>query len=495
LALKNSDPSAFLLLKIGRCTTVVPMPPLYQSSEKFSPIVYFIGLTAALAGLLFGLDVGVISGAEGFIQKSFSVSNSVIEAIVSSLLWGAVFGTLISGLLSNRFGRRGAILFSGLIFVVGSLVCSLAPNAPTLIFSRFFLGIAVGVASFTAPLYLSEISPQRIRGSMISMYQLMITIGIVLAFLSNTWLAKYATIHGVTGGHWRVMLGIISIPAAVMFLGVIFLPESPRWLFLKGFKDRAVGVFERMHLPNDEINREVFAIEESLRVKQNGFQMLRDNRNFRRAIGLGIGLQLVQQLTGINVIMYYAPRIFNIAGFTTTEQQLWGTVIVGITNVLATFIAIAFVDRLGRKPIMYAGFVVMGTAMISVGILFKMNLEQSPSLGTWAIVSLLIFIIGFAMSAGPIIWVLCAEIFPLSGRDLGVTFSTATNWIVNAIVGGTFLTLLGTLGNGNTFLLYGGMNALFVLFFLLFVPETKGVSLEQIETNLLAGKPLRQIGR
>ena len=220
-----------------------------------------------------------------------------------------------------------------------------------------------------------------------------------------------------------------------------------------------------------------------------------DNPNFRRAIGLGIGLQVIQQLTGINVIMYYAPRIFKIAGFSSTEHQLWGTVIVGVTNVLATFIAIAFVDKLGRKPIMYAGFAVMGAAMVTVGLLFNMDLEKSPALGIWAIGALLLFIVGFAMSAGPIIWVLCAEIFPLSGRDLGVTFSTATNWIVNAIVGGTFLTLLGTLGNGNTFMLYGALNVLFVIFFLFFVPETKGVSLEKIESNLLSGKPLRRIGR
>lgn len=464
-------------------------------TQKLSPIVYFIGFTAALAGLLFGLDIGVISGAQGFLQKDFSISDHILEMIVSALLWGAVFGTLISGILSNKFGRRKTILISAVIFILGSIVCSMAPSAHVLMLARFFLGIAVGVASFTAPLYLSEISPQRVRGSMISMYQLMITIGIVLAFLSNTWLATYATIGGVTGGHWRLMLGIISIPAAIMFLGVIFLPESPRWLFLKGRKDQAISVFERMHLPSDDIQREVVEIEESLRVRQNGFTMLMENRNFRRAIGLGIGLQIIQQLTGINVVMYYAPRIFDIAGFSSTAHQLWGTVIVGVTNVLATFIAIAFVDRLGRKPIMYAGFAVMGVSMVTVGLLFNMDLEKSPVLGTWAIGALLLFIIGFAMSAGPIIWVLCAEIFPLSARDLGVTFSTATNWIVNAIVGQTFLTLLSNFGNGNTFLLYGGLNVLFVVFFLFFVPETKGVSLEKIEANLLAGKPLRKIGR
>lgn len=459
------------------------------------PVVYFIGLTGALAGLLFGLDVGVISGAQHFIEKDFGIGDSDIELIVSALLWGAVFGTLISGILSSHFGRRRTILVSAVIFVAGALCCAAAPDEHFLMAARFFLGIAVGVASFTAPLYLSEISPQTVRGSMISMYQLMITLGIVLAFLSNTWLASYATFGGVTGGHWRIMLGVIAIPAAVMFAGVLLLPESPRWLFLKGRKDDAVAVFKRMRLEDAEITAEIHEIEESAKIRQNGFQMLRDNANFRRVIGLGIGLQIIQQLTGINVVMYYAPKIFALAGFEDVTEQMWGTVIVGVTNVLATFIAIAFVDRLGRKPIMHAGFAVMGAALVTVGLLFNCDITKNPQLGYPAIAALLVFIVGFAMSAGPIVWVICSEIYPLAGRDLGVTFSTATNWITNAIVGMTFLSLISGIGGGNTFLLYGGMNALFIVFFVLFVPETKGVSLESIEQKLLGGARLRNIGR
>jgi len=468
-------------------------PPASPSKPKF--IVYFIGLTAALAGLLFGLDIGVISGAEQFIQKDFKISDEMIQLVVSALLWGAVIGTLLSGFLSKKFGRRKTILISAVIFVIGAVACAFSPSHEFLIAARFFLGIAVGVASFTAPLYLSEVSPRDVRGAMISMYQLMITIGIVLAFLSDTWLASYAVIDGQVGGHWRTMLGVIAIPAAIMFVGVCFLPESPRWLVLNGLHDHAKAVFKRMHLDDAETAAEMQEIQDSLKVKQSGWQLLRENPNFRRAIGLGVGLQIIQQLTGINVIMYYAPRIFELAGFGSTVEQMWGTVIVGVTNVLATFIAIAFVDRLGRKPIMYSGFVVMGVSMITVGILFNSGIEQNPSLGYPAIGALLLFIIGFAMSAGPIIWVICSEIYPLAGRDLGVTFSTATNWIANAIVGMTFLTLLNQLGGGNTFLLYGALNVAFIVYVLLLVPETKGVSLEKIEANLLAGKPLRKIGK
>ncbi|MEO8205607.1 MAG: sugar porter family MFS transporter [Chthoniobacterales bacterium] len=465
--------------------------PLSKASK---PIVYFIGLTAALAGLLFGLDVGVIAGAKPFLEAEFKMDDSTFEMVVSMLLWGAVFGTLISGFISHHFGRKKTILVSAVIFVLGSLACAYSPDEHFLIGARFFLGIAVGVASFTAPLYLSEISPQSVRGGLISMYQLMITIGIVVAFLSDTYFGTYAK---MSGGQWRYMLGIIAIPAAIMFVGVCFLPESPRWLFLKGLREKGIAVFKRMHLDDAEIAAEVQAIEDGLKVKQSGFGMFLTNPNFRRVLCLGVGLQVIQQLTGINVVMYYAPTIFKLAGFADATQQMWGTVIVGLTNVLATFIAIAFVDRLGRKPIMYAGFIVMGLAMVTVGTFFRIGIEKHPEFGYPAIFALLIFIVGFAMSAGPIIWVLCSEIYPLSGRDIGVTCSTATNWIVNAIVGGTFLTLINTMGGngGNTFLLYGGLNILFILFFLAFVPETKGVSLEGIEANLLSGKALRKIGR
>lgn len=458
-------------------------------------VVYFIGITAALAGLLFGLDVGVISGAQKFIQAEFKISDDVIGTVVAALLWGAVFGTLMSGILSNKFGRRRTMLISAIVFVAGSVLCAVSADEKLLIGARFLLGIAVGIASFTAPLYLSEVSPQKVRGALIAMYQLMITIGILLAFLSDTWLSTYATFGGVTGGHWRLMLGIIAIPAFLMFIGMLFLPESPRWLFLKGFKEQAIGVFRRMKLEEPEIEREVAEIEESLRVKQNGWHLLCTNRNFARAIFLGIGLQIIQQFTGINVLMYYAPRILQIAGFSGTEKEMWGTVLIGLTNVLSTFIAIAFVDRLGRKPIMFAGFVVMGVAMLTVGTLFHMDIEHHPGLGYSAVAALLLFIVGFAMSAGPIIWIICAEIFPLGGRDLGMTFSTGTNWVANALVGQFFLNLLVILGNGNTFLLLGILNVGFILFFVFFVPETKGVTLEKIESNLLSGLPLRKIGR
>jgi len=490
-----------------------------EKSTHIKPIVYIVGLTAALAGLLFGLDVGVISGALPFITKDFALSTFASEWIVSALLCGATVGALGSGILTKSIGRKNTMLIAAVLFALGSLACSIAPTTGILIAMRVVLGVAVGMASFTAPLYLSEIAPQSIRGAMISMYQLMITIGIVLAFTSDTYFATYCKIHEVLGGHWRIMLGILVVPSTIMFLAVFCLPESPRWLMMKGRKKAAHRVLSRVRNTLEEVEIEVKEIEDALSTKQNGFQLFTKNKYFRSAIFLGIGLQIIQQLTGINVVMYYAPTIFKIAGFASGAEQMWGTVMIGCINVLATFIAIAFVDRLGRKPIMYAGFVVMGISMLMVGVCFKIGLENHPSVVSHAIARLghvvaatppaapspllsfvaigflIFFIVGFAMSAGPIIWVICSEIYPLSGRDFGITVSTATNWIVNAIVGLTFLSMLKGLGHANTFLLYGAIEVLFIIFFLMFVPETKGVSLEKIEANLMSGKPLKQIGQ
>lgn len=465
-----------------------------DSDAGHKPIVYVIGLTAALAGLLFGLDVGVISGALPFIAKEFGAGTTTQEAIVSALLWGATIGAVISGLLAKLLGRKNTLLVAAAIFALGALGSAISTSSGILIGIRVVLGLAVGMASFTAPLYLSEIAPQSIRGALISMYQLLITIGIVFAFMSDTYFSTYATIHGLVGGHWRIMLGVLVIPSTLMFVAVFFLPKSPRWLLLKGNRDEAQCILKKIRKTEGEIAAELAEIEEDLALEQNGFSLFITNKYFRHAVFLGICLQVIQQLTGINVVMYYAPKIFKIAGFATTAEQMWGTVLVGCINVLATFIAIAFVDRVGRKPIMYAGFAIMGISMTLAGMMFKIGVEGHHALSFVAVAAILSFIIGFAMSAGPIIWVLCSEIYPMTGRDFGITVSTATNWIVNGIVGATFLTLLEDFGHGNTFLFYGGIEVLFIIFFLVFVPETKGVSLEKIASRLLEGKRLREIG-
>ena len=439
---------------------------------------------AALAGLMFGLDIGVISGATHFIQVEFKVSDHVIEWIVSSMMFGAAVGAALAGWLSVSLGRRRSLILGAVLFVVGSLLCGAAWSPQSLIVARVLLGLAIGISAFTAPLYLAEVAPENTRGAMISLYQLMITIGILVAFLSDTAFSY--------SGNWRWMLGIIAIPGALFLLSLFMLPESPRWLIMSNRKDEALAVLRRLRNSAQVVEREAADIEEQLRTPQHGWRLFLENGNFRRSVGLGVMLQLVQQFTGMNVVMYYAPRIFEGMGYDTVSQ-MWFTAAVGLTNVLATFIAIGLVDRWGRKPILYVGFSVMAVGLGAVGSMMYLGISSHAE-QMFSVAMLLLFIVGFAMSAGPLIWVLCSEIQPLKGRDFGIGCSTVTNWVANMIVGATFLTLLNGIGNAATFWLYAALNVTFLIFTWFLVPETKGVTLEQVERNLMGGARLRDIG-
>ena len=447
--------------------------------------VVFTCVLAALAGLMFGLDIGVISGATQFIQAEFKVSDHVIEWIVSSMMFGAAVGAVAAGWLSAALGRKRSLILGAVLFVLGSLLCGLAWSPETLIAARLVLGLAIGVATFTAPLYLAEVAPEHIRGAMISTYQLMITIGILVAFLSDTALSYT--------GAWRWMLGVIAIPGALFLLGVLMLPDSPRWLMMRGRRDEALGVLQRLRGDSAIVEREAADIEEQLKTPQRGWHLFLENRNFRRSVGLGVLLQLMQQFTGMNVVMYYAPRIFQAMGY-DTAAQMWFTALVGLTNVLATFIAIALIDRWGRKPILYTGFAVMAAGLGVVGAMMNGGIATHAG-QLFTVAMLLMFIIGFAMSAGPLVWTLCSEIQPLKGRDFGIGCSTFTNWIANMVVGATFLTLLNGIGNAHTFWLYAALNLVFIGLTFWLIPETKGITLEQIERNLMHGRRLRGIGR
>ncbi|MBT0726575.1 sugar porter family MFS transporter [Rosenbergiella australiborealis] len=454
--------------------------------RKARNFTLFVGGIAALSGLLFGLDIGVIAGALPFLSHDLNITSHQQEWVVSAMMLGAAIGALLAGWMSYRLGRKKSILAGAFLFIIGSLWSAFSPDVTSLMCARMLLGIAVGFASYTAPLYIAEIAPERYRGSMISMYQMMLTTGIVVAFLSDAALSY--------SGNWRLMLGIIAFPAIVLFIGVLFLPNSPRWLAAIGRHNDAQKVLERLRSTDLQAQQELDEIRESLLVKQSGWALFRTNSNFRRSVGLGVLLQVMQQFTGMNVVMYYAPKIFAIAGFASTSQQLWGTVVVGLTNMLATLIAVGLVDRWGRKPMLITSFFIMAVGMGALG-LFIHNGIHSVFIQYATITMLLLFIIGFAMAAGPIVWLLCSEVQPLKGRDFGITISTTTNWIANMIVGATFLTLLESFGNANTFWLYGGFNVLFIILTFWLVPETKNVSLEHIERNLMQGRPLRHIGK
>ena len=399
---------------------------------------------ASLAGLMFGLDIGVIAGALGFIGKAFNAGTRTEEWIVSIMMAGAALGAAGAGTLSYRLGRRMSLLIGAVLFVAGALLCALAGSVATLMIGRVVLGLAIGVVAFTGPLYISEVAPAHWRGAMVSLYQLMVTIGILLAFVSDSLLTP--------SGNWRLMLGIIAVPGLLFLLAVLFLPESPRWFLLRGRDEQARTVLRSLRDDPAEADREIEGVREQLTVRQLGLAMFRGNPDFRRSVALGVGLQVVQQLTGINVIMYYAPRIFGLAGFGAGASN-WATAVVGLANVLATLVAIGFADRWGRKPMLGVCCVVRAGGMAAVGVLLGVGVHGELS-RILLVAMVLVFIAGFAAAPGPLIWTLCAEIQPLQGRDFGIAVSTFTNWAANWLVGNTFLTLLATLGQADTFWLF-----------------------------------------
>ena len=439
---------------------------------------WFVSIAAAVAGLLFGLDIGVISGALPFITDHFTLSSQLQEWVVSSMMLGAAIGALFNGWLSFRLGRKYSLMAGAVLFVAGSIGSAFAASVEVLLVARVVLGVAVGIASYTAPLYLSEMASENVRGKMISMYQLMVTLGIVLAFLSDTAFSY--------SGNWRAMLGVL----------VVFLPNSPRWLAEKGRHIEAEEVLRMLRDTSEKARDELNEIRESLKLKQGGWALFKVNRNVRRAVFLGMLLQAMQQFTGMNIIMYYAPRIFKMAGFTTTEQQMIATLVVGLTFMFATFIAVFTVDKAGRKPALKIGFSVMalGTLVLGYCLMQFDNGTASSGLSWLSVGMTMMCIAGYAMSAAPVVWILCSEIQPLKCRDFGITCSTTTNWVSNMIIGATFLTLLDAIGAAGTFWLYTALNVAFIGITFWLIPETKNVTLEHIERNLMAGEKLRNIG-
>ena len=464
---------------MGTIKSEVAFQTTSASRVKFVRIFVFV--VAGMAGLLFGLDQGVISGALPFIAKEWELTSRLQEWVVSSMMVGAAIGAIIASRLSSGIGRKKSLMIGAALFIVGCLGSGMATSVEMLIGARLILGLSVGIASYTAPLYLAEMSDKDARGSIISGYQLMVTVGILVAFLSDTYFSYT--------GDWRAMLMVIAIPAVALILCVLALPESPRWLASKGRFQESANVLSSMHTNVEIAKTELHDIKENLKVKQAGWELFKANKNVRRAVFLGVLLQFMQQLTGFNIIMYYSPKILSIAGFSSTEEQMIGTVVNGLVFVLATFIAVGTVDKSGRKPALSRCFAIMAVSLFVL---------ESGNTSTWipylSAGMVILAIIGFGFGAGPVVWILCSEIQPLKSRDFGIACSTMTNWLSCTLIGATFLTLLDTLGSTMTFWLYAALNALFVYLTMRYVPETKGVTLEKIEQNLMEGKKLKDIG-
>ncbi|BBG31450.1 sugar porter family MFS transporter [Zymobacter palmae] len=463
-----------------------------QGTEKphIPLLVWLSCITAAAGGLLFGLHAGIMTGAIKFIHEEFHPTTVQEGWVIGAMLAGATIGTLSASTISNALGRKRPILLGGLLFFIGALLACMANSIEMLIVARVLLGLAIGIVSFVVPLYLSEVAPQHIRGTVIACFQLMITIGILVAYLINLAFSS--------AGNWAAMLGVTMIPAALMVIGVLFLAESPRWMASRGAMDAAEATLKRLTGSDAAAAREMSGIRTALErqsgPKVKGGAFFLRNGNFRRSVLLGILIQAMQQFAGINIVIYYAPKIFEMANFHGTTAQLWSTVAVGVVNLLATIVAVAFADRWGRKPILYAGFAIMAISMAVLGAILYVT-AFNFALQIIAVLAVLVFIVGFAMSIGPLAWALCAEIQPTQGRDFGLGCSTIANWISNMVIAAYFLVVLDALGGPLTFALLAAANAVFFVLTFLLIPETKGVQLEEIEGNLMKGMPLRRLGR
>ena len=436
--------------------------------------VYVVASVAALGGLLFGYDTGVISGALLFINKDFQLNPFLEGFIVSSLLLGAMVGAAISGALSDRLGRRTIILVAAAIFAVGAIGAGLSPNVGTLIFFRFLLGLGVGSASALVPSYISESAPTDVRGSLSSLFQLAITIGILVAYLVN---AAFAS-----AGDWRWPLGLAFVPALILLIGMYFLPETPRWLVSKDRDEEARRVLSRTRT-EEEVESELKEIRhaEDVEGEQAGYRELLAPW-VRPMLVVGIGLAVIQQFVGINTVIYYAPTIIKSTGLADVASVL-ATVGIGVVNVLMTIVAILVIDRIGRKPLLLIGLAGMFVSLGIIGAAFLFS-GLSGIISWVTLAGLMLYIASFAVSFGPVLWVMLPEIFPLNARGTGTGVSALSNWGAIFIVAQSFLPLVVLIGRPAVFWILAGMCIVAALFIYFLVPETRGRSLEKIELDL-----------
>lgn len=443
-------------------------------------------LVASLGGLLFGFDTAVISGNVGMIESFFGLSKLEVGWFTSSALVGCILGALIAGTLGDKYGRRPVLLLSAFLFFISALFSAIAPSFTLLIPARIIGGVGVGIASVLSPLYISEFSPPGIRGRLVALYQLSIVTGILFAYFSNWFLLEYAggnpegfansrIMHTVfIADVWRAMFGVEMIPAAVFFVLLLIVPESPRWLIQKGFSERGIYILKRISGGIDS-GTELESILESLSEKRGKLKDLLQPGLFT-ALLVGVGLSVFGQLTGINIIIYYGPNVLEGAGI-QLGSALQYQVVLGIINLIFTILALFFIDKVGRRPLLLVGMSVLVLALLAAGLLFA----TGNSNGIALIIVLGIYIACFAFSIGAVIWVLTPEIFPNQVRGRAMSIAVFSNWVTNAGAAYIFPWYVASFGMHTGFFTFAAICFVATLFFWRFVPETKGKSLEEIE--------------
>jgi len=430
---------------------------------------------AGLAGLLFGYDTGIIAGALLTIKPEFALGSLAAGMVVGAVPIGAVGGAWFASRGADRYGRRKLILISSAIFIVGAIGSAVAQEAGLLIASRVVIGLGIGVASAVAPVYISEVAPANMRGSLVTFFQLAVTVGILVAYLVGL------AFTDVSGG-WRWMLGLGAVPAVALAVGMLRLPKSPRWLIMRGQHEEARLALARVRPAGDEaIDLELEEIRTSMG-DQEETASWRDllQPAVKAALLVGLGLAVLQQVTGINTVIYYAPTIIQQAGIDSASSAILASLGVGVVNVIMTVVALRLLDQVGRRTLLFIGVSGMSFSLFLLGFSF---LGGESTLGSViAVLSLMLFVSSFAISLGPIFWLLNAEIYPLKVRGKAAAAGTMTNWFFNFLVSLTFLSLIDLLTQSGAFWFYGIIGLVTLWFCWKFVPETKGRSLEQIDS-------------
>jgi sugar porter (SP) family MFS transporter len=446
-----------------------------------SVYIFMVCIVAALGGLLFGYDTGVISGAIGPLEARFELAPKGVGWAASCALVGCIFGAAFAGTISDRVGRKKVLVISAVLFLISALGTALPRNLIEFIIFRFIGGLGVGAASLTSPMYIAEISPARIRGRMVSVNQFAIVSGFLVVYFVNYYIALGREDPWIIQSGWRWMFGSESIPAALLLVLAFFVPESPRWLTKQSREEEALKILKRVD-GQQFAQQEMVAIKETIAHESGSLRQL-FLPGMQIVLIMGIVLAILQQVTGINAVLYYAPEIFKNLG-AKTETALLQTVVVGAVNIGFTVIAIWTVDRLGRKPLMLIGAGGMALTLLSLGLAFYFNQK-----GPWVLLFVLAYIGCFAMSLGPVTWVILSEIFPTRIRGRAMAIATVILWISCFVVSQTFPMmdknkwLVEKFHHGFSFWIYAAFCIVEVLFMWQFVPETKGKTLEEIEKH------------
>ena len=437
--------------------------------------VTLISIIAAIGGLLFGFDTAVVSGAIGFLETKFSLNDFQVGWAVSSLIVGAVVGAGFAGVLSERFGRKKMLILAAVLLILGSLGSAIPETFNFYIISRILGGIGIGITSTLCPLYNAEIAPTKYRGRLVALNQLATVTGIFLVYFVNLWITSSGDADWGVSTAWRWMFGVGIIPGLIFFVLLFFVPESPRWLMKKGRREEALLVLNKVH-GKTLAQKEVTEIAKSFEQKQGGFKDIFKNPVLKTALIVGVILAVLQQVTGINAVMYYAPEIFKQAG-AGQNAALIQTILVGLVNFIFTILSIRLIDKLGRKTLLMIGSAGMAISLIVIAISFQVGINS----GYLLLVFILLYVASFAISLGAVVWVMIAEMFPNHIRGLATAIAAMSLWIADFIVSQSFPSLLSSIGTSATFAIYAVM-AIFTFFFSWKkIPETKDVPLEEIE--------------